>query len=101
MVLIFKAREHIGHKDASITLSPPPSAGSVPGSYDDPLSQVKLPKMSQGGRAHPYGAAWRTGSLAGAEENEPHGHLLFLGATIRGSKLSVKPDRWFAYAWRP
>ena len=49
-MLIFNAREHIGHKDASITLSTPPSAGRVPGSYDDPLSQVKLPKMSQGGR---------------------------------------------------
>jgi len=49
-VLIFKACEHVGHKNASMTLSTPPSAGRVPRSYDDPLSWVKLPKMSHGGR---------------------------------------------------
>ena len=62
-MLIFNAREHIGHKDASITLSTPPSAGRVPGSYDDPLSQVKLPKMSQGGPR--YVTAWRRRDPAG------------------------------------
>jgi len=62
-VLIFNAREHIGHKDASITLSTPPSAGRVPGSYDNPLSRVKLPKMSQGG-PH-YATAWRRRDPAG------------------------------------
>ena len=62
-MLIFKACEHVGHKNASMTLSTPPSAGRVPRSYDDPLSWVKLPKMSQGG-PH-YATAWRRRDPAG------------------------------------
>ena len=68
-MLIFNAREHIGHKDASITLSTPPSAGRVPGSYDNPLSQVKLPKMSQGGPR--YATSWRRRDPAGQYPGYP------------------------------
>jgi hypothetical protein len=68
-VLIFNAREHIGHKETSITLSTPPSEWRVPGSYDDPLSRVKLPKMSQGG-PH-YATAWRRRDPAGQYPGYP------------------------------
>jgi hypothetical protein len=68
-VLIFKACEHVGHKNVSMTLSTPPSAARVPGSYDDPLSQVKLPKMSQGGPR--YATAWRRRDPAGQYPGYP------------------------------
>ena len=62
-MLIFNAREHIGHKETSITLSTPPSEWRVPGSYDDPLSRVKLREMLQGGPR--YATAWRRRDPAG------------------------------------
>ena len=68
-MLIFKACEHVGHKNASMTLSTPPSAGRVPRSYDDPLSWVKLPKMSQGGPR--YATAWRRRDPAGQYPGDP------------------------------
>ena len=68
-MLIFKACEHVGHKNASMTLSTPPSAGRVPRSYDDPLSWVKLPKMSQGGPR--YATAWRRRDPAGQYPGYP------------------------------
>ena len=68
-MLIFKACEHVGHKNASMTLSTPPSAGRVPRSYDDPLSWVKLPKMSQGGPR--YATSWRRRDPAGQYPGYP------------------------------
>jgi hypothetical protein len=62
-------QRHVGHKNASMTLSTPPSAGRVPRSYDDPLSWVKLPKMSQGGPR--YATSWRRRDPAGQYPGYP------------------------------
>jgi hypothetical protein len=71
-VLIFNAREHIGHTDASITVSTLPSGGMVSCSLDAPLTEVKLPKTS---RQPPRAVAWRRW-FARRATNGSHGTTL-------------------------
>jgi hypothetical protein len=98
-VLIFNAREHIGHTDASITVSKLPSAGMVSCSLDAPLIEVKFPKTPQQPPRVPLATASRACSLTptpGASKGamEPpyksrrSNHRLL-------SKIDSKARRWF------
>jgi hypothetical protein len=52
-VPIFKAREHIGHKDASMAISTPPSVEIVSRSLNSSLRQLKVAeKLCVAVRAH-------------------------------------------------
>ena len=94
-MLIFNAREHIGHADASITVSTLPSAKMVSCSLDAPLIEVKLPKKVAPAERIAMALRYAVVRSPSAEENEPHGHLQRKSRPYPAFKIASKARRWF------
>ena len=95
-MLIFNASAHIGHTDASITVSTLPSAKMVSCSLDAPLIEVKLPKKVAPAAARiAMALRYAVVRSPSAEENEPHGHLQRKSRAVPGFQIASKAWRWF------
>ena len=95
-MLIFNARVHIGHTDASITVSTLPSAKMVSCSLDAPLIEVKLPKkVAPAAALIAMALRYAVVRSPSAEENEPHGHLQRKSRPYPACRIASKAWRWF------